>query len=77
MSDTMIIDLFQKREKRTLINTILPIQLLSFDYLFRKYIDKWYEIGDNLLKQLEFYIDDNKFNYAAFLFSDQNNLIFQ
>lgn len=61
MSDAMIIDLFQKREKRTLINTISPIQLLSFDYLFRKYIDKGYEIGDNLLKQLEFYTDDNKF----------------
>lgn len=77
MTDVMIMELFQKREKRTLINTISPIQTLSFDYLFRKYIEKGYEIGDNLLKQLEFYTDDNKFNYAAFLFSDQNNLIFQ
>lgn len=77
MTDVMIMNLFQKREKRTLVNTISPIQTLSFDYLFRKYIDKGYEIGDNLLNKLEFYNDDNKFNYIAFLFSDQNNLIFQ
>ncbi len=77
MTDDLIMDLFQKREKKILTNILSPIKQLTFDFLIEKYREKGYEIGKNLLQQLEFYTMDNQFNYVAFLFSEQNNLLFQ
>lgn len=77
MSEDMILQLFQKRERRTLISIPSPYSQLTFDYLLEQYKKKGYEISNNHLKQLEFYNQDEQFNYLAFLMSDQNNLIFQ
>ena len=77
MTDDLIMSLFQKREKKTLTNILSPIKQLTFDFLIEKYKEKGYEIGENLLQQLEFYTENNEFNYVAFLFSEQNNLLFQ
>ena len=77
MTDDLIMSLFQKREKKILTNILSPIKQLTFDFLIEKYKEKGYEIGENLLQQLEFYTENNEFNYVAFLFSEQNNLLFQ
>ena len=77
MTDDLIMSLFEKREKKILTNILSPIKQLTFDFLIEKYKEKGYEIGENLLQQLEFYTENNEFNYVAFLFSEQNNLLFQ
>ena len=77
MTDGMIMDLFQKRSKETLISKLSPKQELTFNYLKDHYREKGYEIGDNLLIQLELFTEDKQFNFLAFLLSDQNSLNLQ
>ena len=77
MTESMIMDLFQKRTRETLVSKISPVQKLSFNYLKEQYEEKGYEIGDNFLFQLELYTEDKKLNYLAYLLSDQNGLQFQ
>ena len=77
MTDRMIIDLFQKRQKETLTSKLSPVQGLTFNYLRNSYREKEYEIGDNFLIQLELYTEEKQFNYLAYLLSDQNSLQFQ
>ena len=77
MTEGMIMDLFQKRTKETLVSKISPTQKLSFNYLKEQYEDKGYEIGDNFLFQLELYTEEKEYNYLAYLLSDQNSLQFQ
>lgn len=76
MDDNLINDFLLKRNNRGLTKILSPNQNLTFNYLKEAYINKGFEIYDNFLKQLELYLDD-KFNYLAFLVSDQNNLPFQ
>ena len=77
MTESMIMDLFQKRTRETLVSKISPVQKLSFNYLKEQYEEKGYEIGDNFLFQLELYTEDKMLNYLAYLLSDQNSLEFQ
>lgn len=77
MNEDRILQLFQKRDKRTLTSICSPYSHLTFDYLIEQYKKKGYEISENIFKQLEFYTQDGQLNYLAFLMSDQNNLIFQ
>lgn len=73
----MIMNLFQKRQKETLVSKISPRQNLSFNYLKGQYLEKGFEVEDNFLIQLELYTEDREFNYLAYLLSDQNALQFQ
>ena len=77
MTDGMIMELFQKRNKETLTSRRSPRQDLSFNYLRQHYVEKGYEVGDNFLIQLELYTEENEFNYLAYLLSDQNCLKYQ
>ena len=77
MTDGMIMDLFQKRSKETLVSKLSPKQNLTFSYLKDHYREKGYEIGDNFPVQLELFTEDRQFNYLAYLLSDQNGLKFQ
>ena len=77
MTEGMIIDLFQKRSKETLISKRSPKQDLTFNYLKDHYRGKGFEIGDNFLIQLELFTEDKEFNYLAYLLSDQNSLKLQ
>ena len=77
MTDGMIMDLFQKRSKETLVSKLSPKQELTFNYLKDHYQEKGYEIGDNFLVQLELFTADKEFNYLAYLLSDQNSLKLQ
>ena len=71
MNEEMILSLFQKRDRRTLRTITSARQDLTFSYLTKVYEDKGYDIGDNLLAQLEFYDDNGKYNKLAYLLSDQ------
>lgn len=77
MTEGMIMDLFQKRSKETLISKRSPKQDLTFNYLKDHYREKGFEIGDNFLIQLELFTEDKEFNYLAYLLSDQNSLKLQ
>ena len=77
MTDGMIMDLFQKRSKETLVSKLSPKQDLTFNYLKEHYEEKGYEIGENFLVQLELFTKDKEFNYLAYLLSDQNSLKLQ
>lgn len=77
MTEGMIMNLFRKRQKETLISKISPRQNLSFNYLKGQYREKGFEVEDNFLIQLELYTEDREFNYLAYLLSDQNALQFQ
>ena len=77
MTDSMIMDLFQRRQKETLTTKRALNQNLTFNYLKQCYIEKGYDIGDNFLVQLELYTEDREFNHLAYLLSDQNSLQFQ
>ena len=77
MTEGMIMDLFQRRSKETLISKRSPKQDLTFNYLKDHYREKGFEIGDNFLIQLELFTEDKEFNYLAYLLSDQNSLKLQ
>ena len=77
MSEGMIMDLFQKRRKETLVSRLSPRKELTFNYLKDRYREKGYEVGENFLIQLELFTEDKEFNYLAYLLSDQNSLQFQ
>ena len=72
MPNNHIIDLFSKRTRNSLRNIISPRQDLSFSQLKIFYQEKNREIGDNLLKQLDLVDDTGKYNYVAYLLSDNN-----
>ena len=77
MTEGMIMDFFQKRQKETLVTKLSPKQNLTFNYLKDKYREKGFDIEDNFLVQLELYTENKEFNYLAYLLSDQNTLQFQ
>jgi len=77
MTEGMIMDFFQKRQKETLVTKLSPKQNLTFNYLRDKYREKGFDIEDNFLVQLELYTENKEYNYLAYLLSDQNTLQFQ
>ena len=74
MSNELINKEINKRTRNSLRNIISPIQDLSFSQLKIYYEEKKYKINRNFLKQLEFFTSDGKYNYLAYLFSDNNNV---
>lgn len=74
MPSDMINREFSKRTRNSLRNIISPKQDLSFSQLKIYYEEKGFKINDNFLKQLNFYTEDNKFNYVAYLLSDNNSI---
>lgn len=77
MSEEMILALFARRDKRTLRTIHSEKQDLTFSYLKEAYEKKGYEVGSNLLTQLELFASDGKYNKLAYLLSDQFASSFQ
>lgn len=76
LSEKSIYDLYSKRTRTSLVNIISPIHNLTFKQLRIYYEERGYEINDNTLAQLNFYLDSKEYNYLAYLLSDQNSLVF-
>ena len=74
MPSDMISNEFCKRTRNSLKNIISPKQNLTFSQIKIYYEEKGFKINDNFLNQLNFYTEDNKFNYIAYLFSDNNSM---
>lgn len=77
MNNETILNLFSKRARNSLKNIKSPNQNLEFKTLKIYYQENGYEINNNFLKKLDFYTEDNKFNYVAYLLSDNNNIPIQ
>ena len=74
MTTTLINEMFRTRTKESLKNILSPKQELTFSQLKMYYMEKGFEIGENFERQLDFYNDENKFNYIAYLLSDNNKI---
>lgn len=77
MNMETILNLFSKRARNNLKNITSPNQDLEFKTLKIYYQEKGYEVNNNFLRKLDFYTDDNKYNYIAYLLSDNNNISIQ
>lgn len=74
MSESLINQLFRERTKDSLKNIISPKQDLTFIDLKLAYREKGFDVGDNFERQLNFYTNDGKYNYIAYLLADDNNV---
>lgn len=74
MSESLINQLFRERTKDSLKNIISPKQELTFIDLKLAYREKGFDVGDNFERQLNFYTNDGKYNYIAYLLADDNNV---
>jgi len=72
MSEHLINKLFRERTKNSLKNIISPKQDLTFSELKIYYKEKGFDVGDNFERQLEFFTDEGKYNYVAYLLADNN-----
>lgn len=77
MNGETILNLFSKRARNSLKNIKSPKQDLEFKTLKIYYQENGFEINDNFLKKLDFYDDNDDFNYIAYLLSDNNNISVQ
>lgn len=77
MNMETIINLFSKRVRNNLKNIKSPKQDLEFKILKIYYQENGFEVNDNFLKKLDFYLEDGSFNYIAYLLSDNNNVSIQ
>lgn len=74
MKQEQINHLFATRTRNSLRNIVSPTQLLTFSQLKIYYEEKGYTINDNFLRQLDLVMDDGKYNYVAYLLSDNNRV---
>lgn len=77
MNMETIINLFSKRVRDNLKNIKSPNQNLEFKTLKIYYQENGFEVNDNFLKKLDFYMEDGNFNYIAYLLSDNNSISIQ
>ena len=74
MTQDMIDKTFRERTKNSLKDILSPKQDLTFTDLKIYYSEKGYDIGDNFLHQLELINEKGKYNYVAYLLSDNNTI---
>lgn len=74
MAQHLINKMFRERTKNSLKNIISPRQDLTFRDLKIYYTEKGFDIGDNFEKQLDFFTNDGKYNYVAYLLADENRV---
>lgn len=73
MPQNMIDDLFARRVSNTLHNVVSPNQALTFSQLKIFYEETGHNVsGEYFLQNLDLFTDDGKYNYAAYLMSDNN-----
>lgn len=74
MSTTMIGNLFSHRVCNSLRNIVSPRQNLTFRQLKIYYESKKLDLNNYFEHTLDLLTNDGKYNYVAFLFSDENNV---
>lgn len=74
MDEHLINKLFRERTKNSLKNITSPKQDLSFSELKIYYKEKGIDVGYNFERQLEFFTDEGKYNYVAYLLADNNTV---
>ena len=75
LQQNMIDNLYARRSLHTLHNVVSLRQNLTFRQLKIYYEEKGYTTdSENLLENLDFYTEDGKFNYAAYLMADDNSI---
>ncbi len=74
MNRSMIDTFYASRTHSSLRNIVSPKQELTFEQIKIYYQEKNLSINEAFLKNLDFYTDDGKFNYVAYLLSDNNTL---
>lgn len=77
MTNEIIFNLFSQRTRNSLRNIVSPNQNLEFSELKIFYQEQGFITNDNFLKQLNLYDENNKYNYIAYLLSDNNNVSIQ
>lgn len=70
----MINNRVNRRTRTSLRNIVSPKQNLTFSQLKIYYEEKGFNINNNFLKQLDLYTPEGKFNYVAYLLSDNNRI---
>ncbi|HHT97208.1 MAG TPA: HTH domain-containing protein [Clostridiales bacterium] len=74
MTVDMIDDLYSRRIRNSLYKIQSPTQNLTFAQLKIYYEEKGFELNKSFAKNLELLTDHGKYNYNAYLFSDNNGL---
>ena len=74
MDIEMIEDLFSKRVRTSLSKIVSPRQDLTFEQLRIYYEAKHLHLNDKFANNLELLSDDRKYNYVAYLLSDNNGI---
>ncbi len=69
----MIDDMYSRRTRNSLSKITSPRSDLTFNQLKIYYEEMGYTITDTFLDSLEFYTEDGKFNYNAYLLADNNS----
>ena len=74
MSARMIEDLYAHRVRNSLRNIPSPRQNLSFRILRVYYEERSMTLNEHYAENLDFLLPDGRYNYVAFLMSDENNI---
>ena len=74
MSARMIEDLYAHRVRNSLRNIPSPKQNLSFRILRVYYEERGMTLNEYYAENLDFLLPDGRYNYVAFLMSDENNI---
>ena len=74
MSARMIEDLYAHRVRNSLRNIPSPKQNLSFRILRVYYEERGMTLNEHYAENLDFLLPDGRYNYVAFLMSDENNI---
>lgn len=77
MPESKIMNLYKKRVPRTIANIESPDQDLTFQVLEIYYRNHGLTLTDQFAKNLDFLTPDGKYNFVAYLFSDNNHLTFK
>ena len=77
MPVSMIENLFSKRTRNSIGNIVSRRQNLTFEQLKIYYEARGFKLNRNFATNLELLTTDGKYNYVAFLLSDENNVSFK
>ena len=77
MPERMIMEMYIKRMPTTLATIISPSQNLRFEQLKIYYSEKKHTLNDNFAETLDLLTPEGKYNFVAYLMSDNNHLTFK
>ena len=77
MPEDMIAAMFSSSITKTLSLVVSPEQNLTFEVLEIYYRNHGHRLDENFAKKLDFLLSDGRYNFVAYLFSDNNHLTFK